>query len=60
MADDVTSLTDMELLERYRDAVDAIPDITEDRDARRRAWDEVQRYHDELARRYPPATATFS
>jgi hypothetical protein len=58
MTEDVPALSDEELLNRYYGALQAIPRITkEDLEARRRAWDEVFRYNDELLHRYPPSTS---
>ena len=52
------TLSDEELLKRYYGALQAIPRITkDDLEARRRAWDDVLRYHDELLHRYPPSTS---
>jgi len=52
VTEDVAALSDDALLERYYGALQAMPRITEgDLEARRRAWVEVRRYHDELARR---------
>jgi hypothetical protein len=31
--------------------------LADELEARRRAWDEVFRYHDELLHRYPPGTS---
>jgi hypothetical protein len=58
VTEDVPALSDKELLKRYYGALQAIPRITEDElEARRRAWDDVLRYHDELMHRYPPSTS---
>lgn len=55
VTEDVKALSDADLFQRLSVAIRAIPGFSEaDRDARRRAWDDVLRYHDELARRYPP------
>ncbi len=58
MTEDVVALSDEELLKRYYEALQAIPRITkDDLEARRHAWDDVLRYHDELLHRYPPSTS---
>ena len=58
MTEDVVALSDEELLKRYYVALQAIPRITKDHlEGRRRAWDDVFRYHDELLHRYPPSTS---
>ena len=58
MTEDVVTLSDEELLKRYYRALQAIPRITKDElEARRHAWDDVFRYHDELLHRYPPSTS---
>jgi hypothetical protein len=58
VTEDVVALRDEELLKRYCGALQAIPRITKDHlEARRRAWDDVFRYHDELLHRYPPSTS---
>jgi hypothetical protein len=58
---DVKALADGELFRRLSAAIRAIPGVGEaDPGARRLAWDEVFRYHDELARRYPPRSAPDS
>jgi hypothetical protein len=58
MTEDVPALSDEELLNRYCGALHAIPPITKnDLEARRRAWNDVFRYHDELLHRYPPSTS---
>ena len=52
--DDLKVLKTDELFRRLTDAIRAIPMFDPaDRAAWRRAWDEVRRYHDELAARYP-------
>jgi hypothetical protein len=51
--EDLKALTDGELFDRLSAAIQALPPLSEpDVEARRRAWDEMRRYHDELARRY--------
>ena len=58
MTEDVVTLSDEELLKRYYRALQAIPRITKDElEARRQAWEDVFRYHDELLHRYPPSTS---
>jgi hypothetical protein len=58
VTEDVVALSDEELLKRYYRALQAIPRITKDElEARRHAWDDVFRYHDELLHRYPPSTS---
>jgi hypothetical protein len=58
VTEDVVALSDEELRKRYYRALQAIPRITKDElEARRHAWDEVFRYHDELLHRYPPSTS---
>jgi hypothetical protein len=58
VTEDVVTLSDEELLKRYYRALQAIPKITKDElEARRHAWDDVFRYHDELLNRYPPSTS---
>ena len=58
MTEEVVALSDEELLKRYYEALQAIPRITKDHlEARRHAWDDVLRYHDELLHRYPPSTS---
>jgi len=58
VTEDVVALSDEELLKRYCGALQAIPRITkDDLEARRLAWDDVLRYHDELLHRYPPSTS---
>jgi len=58
VTEDVVALSDEELLKRYYEALQAIPRITkDDLEARRHAWDDVLRYHDELLHRYPPSTS---
>jgi len=58
VTEDVVALSDEELLKRYYEALEAIPRITkDDLEARRHAWDDVLRYHDELLHRYPPSTS---
>jgi hypothetical protein len=58
VTEDVVTLSDEELLKRYCAALQAIPRITKDElEARRHAWNEVFRYHDELLHRYPPSTS---
>jgi hypothetical protein len=61
VTEDVKALRDAELFRRLSAAIRAIPGFSEaDPQARQRAWDEAFRYHDELARRYPPRTASDS
>lgn len=61
VTEDVKALADSELFRRLSAAIRAVPGFSEaDPEERRRAWDEVFRYHDELARRYPPRRATAS
>ena len=58
VTEDVKALADSELFRRLSAAIRAVPGIGEaEPEARRLAWDEVFRYHDELARRYPPRSA---
>jgi hypothetical protein len=58
VTEDVVALSDEELLKRYYAALQAIPRITkDDLEARRRAWNDVFRYNDELLHRYPPSTS---
>lgn len=52
VTEDLKALTDAELFDRLSDAIEALPPIGEDGEARQRAWDDMRRYHDELARRY--------
>jgi hypothetical protein len=60
VTEDLKALTDKELFSRLEEAIRAIPGISRpDDEDWERAWDEVRRYHDELARRYrrlPAAT----
>jgi hypothetical protein len=63
--DDVKLLKTGELFCRLMDAIRAVPMFDPaHREAWHRAWDEVRRYHDELAARYPrdskPANGTGS
>jgi hypothetical protein len=52
--EDVKVLKTDELFRRLSAAIRAIPMFDpDDRGAWHRAWDEVRRYHDELAARYP-------
>lgn len=53
VTEDLKALTDGELFDRLSAAIQALPPFSEpDEQARQRAWDEMRRYHDELARRY--------
>jgi hypothetical protein len=53
VTEDLKALTDGELFDRLSKAIKALPPIgAEDQEARQRAWDDMRRYHDELARRY--------
>ena len=50
---DLKALTDGDLFDRLSAAIKALPPITaRNGEARQRAWDDMRRYHDELARRY--------
>jgi hypothetical protein len=61
VTEDLKALADAELFRRLSEAIRAVPGISEaEPEARRHAWDEVFRYHDELARRYPPRSAPGS
>jgi hypothetical protein len=52
--EDVKVLKTDELFRRLSEAIRAIPMFDpDDRAAWHRAWDNVRRYHDELAARYP-------
>jgi hypothetical protein len=53
VTEDLRALPDSALFDRLSAAIKALPPITaRDKEARQRAWDEMRRYHDELARRY--------
>jgi hypothetical protein len=59
--EDLKALTDGDLFDRLSAAIQALPPFGEsDGEARQRAWDEMRRYHDELARRYRPGGAPTS
>jgi len=61
VTEDVKALADAELFRRLSAAIRAVPGVSEaDPETRRLAWDDVFRYHDELARRYPPRSGTDS
>ncbi|MDQ6852547.1 MAG: hypothetical protein M3046_02475 [Actinomycetota bacterium] len=57
MKEDVRALADDELTQRYSVALQLLPGIKADPMVRQRAWDDVRRYEDEVARRYPPSIA---
>jgi len=53
VTEDLKALTDGELFDRLSAAIRALPPFSDpDGEARQRAWDDMRRYHDELARRY--------
>ena len=53
VTEDLKALTDGELFDRLSAAIRALPRFSDsDDEARERAWTEMRRYHDELARRY--------
>ena len=55
LTEDLKALADGELFRRLSQAIRAVPGIGEaGAHERERAWEDVFRYHDELARRYPP------
>lgn len=61
VTEDLKALTDGDLFDRLSAAIQAIPPFSEaDQETRERAWDDVRRYHDELARRYQPGGAPTS
>ena len=53
VTEDLKALTDSDLFDRLSAAIRALPPYKKtDDEARQRAWDDMRRYHDELARRY--------